>query len=78
MLCIQGEEPGDVWHGKVVSISRERNEVDVYFYVEKQHEPNKFVCETFGRLARNTVSFDSVIGVATGRWISANCWPKNI
>ena len=54
MLCIQGEEPGDVWHGKVVSISRERNEVDVYFYVEKQHEPNKFVRETFGRLARNS------------------------
>ena len=54
MLCIQGEEPGDVWHGKVVSISREWNEVDVYFYIEKQHEPNKFVCETFGRFARNS------------------------
>ena len=54
MLCIQGEEPGDVWHGKVVSIRRERNEVDVYFYVEKHHEPNKFVRETFGRLARNS------------------------
>ena len=78
MLCIQGEEPGDVWHGKVVSINRERNEVDVYFYVEKQHEPNKFVRETFGRLARNTVSFDSFIAVATGRWISTNCWQKNI
>ena len=38
MLCIQGKEPGDVWHGKLVSINRERNEVDVYFYVEKQHE----------------------------------------
>lgn len=57
MLCIQGEQPGDVWHGKVVSINRERNEVDVYFYIEKRHEPNKFVCETFGRLARNTVLF---------------------
>lgn len=57
MLCIKGEQPGDVWHGKVVSINRERNEVDVYFYIEKRHEPNKFVCETFGRLARNTVLF---------------------
>ena len=39
MLCIQGEEPKDVWHGKVVSINRERNEVDVYFYIEKWHDP---------------------------------------
>lgn len=78
MLLIQGEEPGDVWHGKAVSINGERNEVDVYFSIEKQHEPNKFVCETSGRLARNTVSFDSVIAVATGRWINANCWQKNI
>ena len=76
MLCIQGEQPGDIWHGKVVSINRERNEVDGYFYIEKGHEPNKFVRETFGRLARNTVSFDSVIAVATGRSISANCWQK--
>lgn len=78
MLLIQGEEPVDVWHGKVVSINKDRNEVDVYFYVEKRSDPNKFVRETFGRLARNTVSFDSIIGVATGSWISANCWQRNI
>lgn len=78
MLLIQGEEPVDVWHGKVVSINKDRNEVDVYFYVEKRSDPNKFVRETFGRLARNTVSFDSIIDVATGSWISANCWQRNI
>ena len=25
---------------------------------------------------QETVSFDSIIPVATGRWISANCWQK--
>ena len=67
MLLIQGEGAGDIWRAKVVSINRERKEVDVYFYIEKPRDPNKFVRETFGRvLARNTVSFDSIIAVSPG------------
>ena len=78
MLLIQGEEPGDVWYGKVVNINRERKEVDVYFCIEKPHDPSKFVRETLGRQARNTVSFGSITAVATGNWISANCWQKMV
>ena len=71
ILLIQGEEPRDVWHGKVHSVNNERKEVDVYFYVEKQHDPNKLVRETFGSVARNTVSFESIIGIENSSWISA-------
>ena len=39
MLCIQGEEPGDVWHRKVVSINRERNEVDGTFTLRNSMNP---------------------------------------
>lgn len=77
MLLIQGEFPGDIWHGKVSSINRARHQVDVFFFVEKHH-PGRFERETFGRAATNTVSLDSVTGVACGHWISANCWQKTI
>ena len=58
MVLIQGEQPGDIWHGKVLSIDRARHIVDVYFFIEKRCEPHKFVRETFGRAARNSVAFD--------------------
>lgn len=33
MLLIQEEEPGDIWHGKVLSIDRAKQIVDVYFFI---------------------------------------------
>jgi hypothetical protein len=77
MLLIQGENTGDIWHGKVLSVDLQNNEVDVFFFIEKQH-PNRFVRETFTRLARNTVSLDAVIGLASGQWINANSWYKSV
>lgn len=35
MLLIQGEQPGDIWHGKVLRIDRAKRIVDVYFFIEK-------------------------------------------
>ena len=78
MLLIQGEHPGDVWYGKVLSIDRARHEVDIVFFVEKHHHPGRFERETLGRVAINTVSLDSVTGVAQGQWVSTNCWLKTI
>lgn len=78
MLLIQGEEPGDVWYAKVISVDRARQTIDVYFYVERHQDSGRFVRETIGRTARNTVSFDSIIAVVHGQWINANCWEKAI
>lgn len=78
MLLIQGEHPRDVWYGKVLSIDRAKHEVEIVFFVEKRHHPGRFECETYGRAAVNTVSLDSVTGVAQGQWISAKCWLKNM
>ena len=75
MLLIQGEVPGDTWYGKVLSIDGVQS-VDVYFFVEKSQQPSVYVRERPGRAARNTVSMDSVIGVARGHWINANCWQR--
>ena len=78
MLFIQGEHPGDVWYGKVLSIDRAKHEVEIVYFVEKRHHPGRLQQETYGRAAVNTVSVDSVTGVAQGQWISANCWLKNM
>ena len=78
MLLIQGEHPGDVWYGKVPSIERAKHEVEIVFFVEKGHHPGRFERETYRRAAVNTVSLDSVTGVAQGQWISTNCWLKNM
>ena len=73
MLLIQEEEPGDIWHGKVLSIDRAKQTVDVYFFIEKPWEPHNFVRETFGRAARNSIAFDSILAVASGTWTGSNC-----
>ena len=78
MLLIQGEEPGDIWHGKVLSIDRAKQIVDVYFFIEKPWEPHKFVRETFGRAARNSIAFDSILAVASGTWTGSNCWEETV
>lgn len=76
MLLIQGENQGDIWYGRVLSVDLSNKAVDVYFFVEKHQHPNRFVRESFSRQARNTVLFDSIIGIANGQWISANTWQK--
>lgn len=78
MLLIQGERPGDIWHGKVLSINRAKRIVDVYFFIEKPWEPRKFVRETFGRAARNSVPFDSILAVASGTWTGTNFWIPSV
>ena len=64
------EQPGDIWHGKVLSIDRAKQIVDVYFFIEKPWEPHKCVRETFGMAARNSV--------ASGTWTGSNCWEERV
>lgn len=37
-----------------------------------------FVQETFGRAARNSIAFDSILAVASGTWTGSNCWEETV
>ena len=69
MLLIQGEQQNDIWHGKVLRVDRAKQIADLCFFIEKYQEAHKFIRETFGRAARNSVAFDSVLAIAEGHWI---------
>lgn len=78
IVPVYPEQPGDIWHGKVLSINWVRQTVDVYFFIERWQEPHRFVRETFGRAARNMLSFESVLAVADGNWIDSNSWEETV
>jgi len=77
MLSIQGELIHEIWFGHVQSVDKCRRTVDVYFFVESNRHKNLFVRETQGRHGRNTVSWNTVIGIASGEWVSHTQWRKN-
>lgn len=77
MLLIQGQLNHDIWYGHAQSVDFSRETVDVFFYVQStcHSNPNVFVREVNGRRARNTVKFDSLLGIAEGNWSSpASKW----
>ena len=76
MLSIQGEHLHDIWFGHVQSIDHCQRTVDVFFFIESSRHKNLYVRETQGRHGRNTVSWHSVIGIASGEWISHTQWRK--
>lgn len=78
MLLVQGAEVGDVWYGHARNVNSAGRTVDVYFYVESPRMPNIFVRESFGRIARNTVPWDSLLGIADGHWQSSSQWQRAI
>ena len=69
MLLIQGELLHDIWFGHVQSVDHCQRAVDVFFFIENSRHKNVCVRETQGRHARNIVSWHSVIGIASGKWI---------
>lgn len=76
MLLVQGEEVGDIWYGHARNVDYAHQTVDVYFYVESSRLPNIFVRESIGRAAKNTVPWDSLLGIADGHWISPSQWQR--
>lgn len=76
MLLIQGELVHEFWFGHVQSVDYCQRTVDVFFFVESSRHKNLYVRETHGRHGRNTVSWHSVIGIASGDWSSHTQWRK--
>ena len=77
MLLIQGEQLEDFWFGHVQSVDHCQRTIDVFFFIESSRHNNLYVRETQGRHARNTVSWHSVIGIASGKWLSHTQWRKD-
>ena len=50
--------------------------VDVFFFVESSKSENVFVREAHGRYARNVVPWDSILGIAEGKWEGPSRWRK--
>jgi hypothetical protein len=79
MLCIQGEVLNDVWLGHVKAVNNADQTVSVQFFVPnsiwKGH--NLYVKETRNRhVARETVHWKSILGIANGHWITNSTWKK--
>jgi hypothetical protein len=51
--------------------------VDIFFYVASSRNHGIFVHETQGRYGKNTVPWESVLGIAEGNWISHSQWQKH-
>lgn len=78
MLLVQGIEVGDIWYGHVRNVDCAHKTVEIYFYIESSRMPNIFVRESIGRASRNTVPWDSLLGVADGQWKSPTQWQKTV
>lgn len=86
MALIQGESNEDVWHGHILSVDCINQMVDVYFFVPnrpsclRNREANRvvYVREIQGRArgAKNTVAWQSIIGIAEGHWNNPSQWIK--
>lgn len=76
MILIQGEQVNDIWHGHVQSVDHRNNKVDVFFFLESSRHTGVYVRETPGRHARNTVHWDSAVGIANGEWINSTHWKE--
>ena len=61
MLLIQGEEVGDVWYGKVVSINRERKELDVSHTIPKVENNVGIFSHTIPKVENNMGIFSLTI-----------------
>jgi len=78
MVMIQGEAFGDVWHGHIQAVDHIKKTVDVYFFVPSKNRNNMFIRESRGRGAKNTVSWNAIIGIAEGQWQSQSTWLKTV
>ena len=80
MALIQGESNEDIWHGHIHCINQM---VDVYFFVPSTLHTRGTNCVVYvrevqgrARGAKNTVAWQSVIGIAEGHWNNPSQWIK--
>jgi len=67
MLMIRGETD-ETWFAHVLSSNGRVKTCKVHFYVEDPRVPNKYIRESIGRTAVETILWDSIIRIAPGQW----------
>ena len=74
MICIKGDEPNP-WLAKVLTIQERAKTVKVWYYEEDIERPGEklYVPYRDARQAQDSVSWGSILGLASGEWRS-NVW----
>ena len=79
MVLIQAERIGDIWFGHVHSLDSVGQNTEVYFFAKKsQNNENIYIREIRGKGAKNTVQWNSVIGIAQGYWRNQSSWIRTV
>ena len=74
MIRIQGMETDDFWFGEVVNVHQANKTVSVYFYIRHSERKKDLIRESTGKTALNTVDWDSVLSLCTGKWGDNNVY----
>jgi len=70
MVQIQGSS--DLWYGEILDVNKKERKVSVNFYVNEKD--NIYIREVPGRRSVNVVSWNSIVKVASGRWVAKHKW----
>lgn len=67
MVNVRGDDD-DVWYACVLSADPSSKTCQIYFYIEDSATSGKYIRETLGRSAIETIHWNSIIGIASGQW----------
>lgn len=69
MILIRGEDP-DPWVAKVLTTQEKSKTVRLLYYMKDEDQPGQdfYISYQNTRLAHDTVSWDSILGLAHGEW----------
>jgi len=67
MLMIRGETD-EIWFAHALSSDGRVKTYKVHFFVEDPRVHNKYIRESIGRMAVETIHWDSIIRIAHGQW----------
>ena len=71
MIQVCGSDD-EIWFGHVLSVDTVNKTCRVNFYIEDCHSPGRYKQESFGRLSRNIVQWESIIRICHGHWSNNN------
>ena len=71
MVRVNGDS-GDIWQAHVLAVDDRARTCKVHFYVEDTSRHGTYVRESFGRVAVETIHWDSILELLTGYWEGAS------
>ena len=68
MVNVRGNDD-DVWFAHVLSVDPSAKTCKIHFYIESLGNPGKYRRETLGRSAVEIIHWNSIITIASGKWV---------